>query len=549
MPDQAVQPPRLRSHIGPVPASTTPIAEGASPRVRSLPHDLLEEASNRLAVIALVCALLWAVGTILYRAVLANMGHSFHLQTPDLVSAGNSLLSLGLYFYTRRASRHPRFLLNLGLGYMVLTAFFLGVVLHWDKVPHETLVMPQISWIGALVLIFAALIPNSPGKVLVAGLLAVSMNPLGMLLAKYRGSWDFGPLSNALVMHYPDYLLVGVAVVIANAVTKLGEHVSKAREMGSYRLVERLGMGGMGEVWRARHNMLARDAAIKLIQPEMMTRGSASDALLVRRRFEQEANATALLSSPHTVALYDFGVTPDGVFYYVMELLEGIDLDTLVKRFGPQSPARVVHILSQVCRSLEDAHRHGMVHRDIKPGNIFLCRMGAEYDFAKVLDFGLVKIAGGDETMSVAGATTGTPAFLAPELAKGDSDIDGRTDLYGLSCVAYWLLTGRYVYEEKSATAMVLAHVQKSPVPPSERSAMDVPESLDRLIMMCLAKDPAARPAGAGPLAKLLAECGGFDRWTREEAEQWWLLNLPVTTAAAASTTSRPDSESVTLSK
>ncbi len=550
MPDRAGRPLPLRSHDGPDPASTPPNAGGAEkPRVRSLPHDLLEEASNRLAVIALVVALLWAVGTILYRLVLANLGYSFHLQAPDLVSAGNSLLSLCLYFYTRRASRHPQFLLDLGLGYMVLTAFFLGIVLHWDEVPHDTMILPQISWIGALVLVFAAVIPNSPGKTLVAGLLAVSMNPLGMLLAKSRGSWDFGPVSNVLVMHYPDFLLVGVAVVISRVVTKLGEHVTKAREMGSYRLVERLAMGGMGEVWRARHNMLARDAAIKLIQPEMMTRGSASDALLLRRRFEQEANATALLSSPHTVALYDFGVTHDGVFYYVMELLEGIDLDSLVKRFGPQSPARVVYILSQVCRSLEDAHRHGMVHRDIKPGNIFLCRMGAEYDFAKVLDFGLVKVTGGDETMSLAGATTGTPAFLAPELAKGDSGIDGRTDLYGLGCVAYWLLTGRYVFDEKGATAMILAHVQQTPVPPSEHSAMDVPESLDRVVMMCLAKDPSARPAGAGALAKLLAECSGFDRWTREEAEQWWQLNMPVNAAAVAQTNSRPQSESITLSK
>ena len=335
MPDRAVHSPRLRSQIGPVPPSTPPPAAGAAPRrVRSLPHDLLEEASNRLGVIALVCALLWALGTILYRMVLANLGYSFHLQTPDLVAAGNSLFSIGLYFYTRRASRHPQFLLDLGLGYMVFTSFFLGVVLHWDKVPHDTVVLPQISWIGAQVLIFAALIPNSPGKMLVAGLLAVSMNPLGMLLAKSRGSWDFGPASNVLVMHYPDFLLVGVAVVISRVVTKLGEHISKAREMGSYRLVERLGMGGMGEVWRARHNMLARDAAIKLIQPEMMTRGCGSDALVLRRRFEQEANATAVLSSPHTVALYDFGVTQDGVFYYVMELLEGIDLDTLVKRYG-----------------------------------------------------------------------------------------------------------------------------------------------------------------------------------------------------------------------
>ena len=210
-----------------------------------------------------------------------------------------------------------------------------------------------------------------PGKTLVAGLIAASMNPLGMLIAMARGIPGYGPASNALVMHYPDYLLVGVAVVISHVVTKLGHQVTKAREMGSYRLVTLLGKGGMGEVWRARHRMLARDAAIKLIQPDMLSRSSGRNAVLMRRRFEQEARATASLRSPHTVELYDFGVTEDGVFYYVMELLDGIDLETLVKRFGPQPPARVVWILRQVCGSLADAHRHGMIHRDIKPTNIF----------------------------------------------------------------------------------------------------------------------------------------------------------------------------------
>jgi serine/threonine protein kinase len=210
------------------------------------------------------------------------------------------------------------------------------------------------------------------------------MNPLSMLVARARGTWNFGPAINVIVMHYPDFLLVGVAVVISRVVTKLGQQVGKEREMGSYRLLTMLGKGGMGEVWRARHRMLARDAAIKLIQPEMLSGKSGTNALLIQRRFEQEAKTTALLRSPHTVQLYDFGITEDGVFYYVMELLDGIDLETLVKRFGSQPSARVVSILCQVCRSLSDAHRHGMIHRDIKPSNIFLCRMGGEYDFAVV---------------------------------------------------------------------------------------------------------------------------------------------------------------------
>jgi eukaryotic-like serine/threonine-protein kinase len=324
-----------------------------------------------------------------------------------------------------------------------------------------------------------------------------------------------------------------VAVVISRVVTKLGQQVGKEREMGSYRLLTMLGKGGMGEVWRARHRMLARDAAIKLIQPEMLSGQSGTNALLIQRRFEQEAKTTALLRSPHTVELYDFGITEDGVFYYVMELLDGIDLETLVKRFGPQPSARVVSILCQVCRSLSDAHRHGMIHRDIKPSNILVCRMGGEYDFAKVLDFGLVKILDGSEVgLTVEGATTGTPAYMAPEVSLGNP-IDARTDLYALGCVAYWLTTGRLVFEEKGATATILAHVRKAPTPPSERSDLSVPEWLDRIILMCLAKDPSARPASAETLAQMLEGSNDAGSWSAKNAENWWLTNMPENAVAA----------------
>jgi eukaryotic-like serine/threonine-protein kinase len=321
--------------------------------------------------------------------------------------------------------------------------------------------------------------------------------------------------------------------VISRVMTKLGQQVTKARDMGSYQLVAKLGAGGMGEVWRASHRMLARDAAIKLIQPGMLSGQSGRNATLIQRRFEQEARSTALLRSPHTVELYDFGVTGDGVFYYVMELLDGIDLETLVKKFGPQPPARVAGILRQVCLSLDDAHRQGMIHRDIKPTNIFLCRMGNQHDFAKALDFGLVKVLDSSETaMTGEGATTGTPAYMAPEVALGNP-IDGRTDLYGLGCVAYWLLTGSLVFEEKGATATMLAHVQKAPAPPSQRTEVAIPEALERAILMCLEKNPAARPATAQALKRLLDRGGDLGSWTEDDAERWWQTNVPVNTNAA----------------
>jgi eukaryotic-like serine/threonine-protein kinase len=517
--------------IVPVPGSSSAEPGISRDRVRPLPYDLLKEASRRLEIMSLLAAVLWVLGTVGDHLALLAMTHGnriwLHGQATDVIAGTSVLASLALFFYIRKGDREPRFVLDLGLVYMVFTAFSLGLIIHWSPVPKEWPVSPMISWIGAVVLMSAAIVPNSPMKTLIAALIAVSMNPLGMLIAKARGTWDFGSLSNALVMHYPDYLLVGVAVVISRVVTKLGQQVTKAREMGSYQLVALLGKGGMGEVWRARHHMLARDAAIKLIPPDMLSRKSGSSSVLVKRRFEQEAKATASLRSPHTVELYDFGVTKDGVFYYVMELLDGVDLETLVKKFGPQPPARVVSILLQVCRSLADAHHHGLIHRDIKPTNLFLCRLGNEYDFVKVLDFGLVKVLDNDETkMTAEGATTGTPAYMAPEMFVGTSPVDGRTDLYGLGCVAYWLITGSLVFDEINAAAMMLAHLQKIPVAPSKRSDLAVPASLDRAIMMCLAKAPAERPNGAEVLERMLEGCDGVGSWTPQDAERWWHTHM-----------------------
>ena len=536
--------------VGPV-AGATPADSGVSQdRVRSLPYDLLKEASRRLEIMSLVAASLWTLGTLGDRIALLAMTHGdrrwLHWQPTDVISGVSIVVSLALFFYIRRGDRDPRFILNLGQVYLVMMSFALGLMIHWFRVPREFAVSPMISWIGAVVLMSAAIVPNAPRNTLIAGLIAVSMNPVGMLIAKARGTWDFGSWSNVLVMHYPDYLMVGVAFVISRVVMRLGQQVTKARELGSYRLVTLLGKGGMGEVWRARHHMLARDAAIKLIQPHMLSGSAGSNAVTIRRRFEQEAKTTASLRSPHTVELYDFGVTKDGVFYYVMELLDGIDLETLVRKFGPQPPARVAQILRQVCRSLGDAHTHGMIHRDIKPTNIFLCRLGNEYDFVKVLDFGLVKVLDENETkITVDGSTTGTPAYMAPEIALGNSAVDGRTDLYGLGCVAYWLITGKLVFDEKGSTAMLLAHLQKTPVTPSHRIETAVPAGLDRAIMMCLAKDPADRPPSAASLARMLEDADGVNPWTSEDAECWWNENMPgdiaLTEAAEQPTLENPD--------
>jgi serine/threonine-protein kinase len=286
----------------------------------------------------------------------------------------------------------------------------------------------------------------------------------------------------------------------------------------------------MGEVWRARHKTLARDAAIKLIRPEVLHASTGRQELLLRKRFEREAQVTAHLRSPHTVALYDFGRSKDGSFYYVMELLEGIDLQTMVERFGPMDLGRVAHVLYQACQSLEEAHRAGLVHRDIKPRNILLCKLGLEYDFTKILDFGLVKTRTNDpdRTMTTMdGATTGTPAYIAPEVALGNREIDGKADLYSLGCTAYFLLTGRMVFEEPTATAFAIAHVQSPPPPMRERSELPIPAGLEAIVMQLLAKNPDDRITSAQELARRLRALRDVRDWSPEQAERWWETNLP----------------------
>ena len=343
-------------------------------------------------------------------------------------------------------------------------------------------------------------------------------------------------------MHYPDYLLVGVAVVISHVVTSLGQQVARAREMGSYQLGELLGRGGMGEVYKATHRMLARPAAIKLIRPEMIGAGDAADGRLAVARFRREAEAAANLRSPHTVELYDFGVTDDQTLYFVMELLDGMDLETLVRQHGPVPAGRVVHILRQACASLEEAHVRGLVHRDIKPANIHVGRLGLVLDFVKVLDFGLVKpIADGNPEHSLttqAGFMVGTPGYMAPEFALSDT-VDGRADLYALGCVGYYLLTGQQVFEGDTVIKVMARHLHVAPVPPSQRVPFTISPGLEAAVLACLAKRPEDRPQSAAELARRLAAID-VDPWTDVQAKAWWAAVRDVSGAQGNSAASLP---------
>ena len=304
--------------------------------------------------------------------------------------------------------------------------------------------------------------------------------------------------------------------------------------LGLYRLMEKLGQGGMGEVWRARHQLLARPCAVKLIRPELLGESNREAAI---ERFQLEARTMARLSSPNTVKLYDFGVSETGSFYLVMELLDGMDLDSLVHKFGPLPPERVVTVLRQACRSLGEAHAAGLLHRDIKPHNLFLCRLGLDFDVVKVLDFGLVKsLRGGGADLSSDGAVTGTPAYMPPERVDG-SVADERSDLYSLGCVAYWTLTGKTVFAGEPM-AMMLDHVRTAPQPPSKASGLPVPERLEQVVLACLEKDPDNRPRSAIDLWHQLGDVPIENPWTQERAERWWQEHLPDLVAPSPSSDS-----------
>ncbi|TVR01885.1 MAG: hypothetical protein EA398_09020 [Deltaproteobacteria bacterium] len=316
-------------------------------------------------------------------------------------------------------------------------------------------------------------------------------------------------------------LLFALGVLATARVRGLQQQVDEARQLGQYTLEIPLGSGGMGTVYRARHALLQRPTAVKVLK------GDPGSSSMVR--FEREVQVTAMLRHPNTVRVHDYGRTEDGQVYYAMELLDGITLHDLVALQGPLLPGRVIHLLRQCCGSLAEAHDIGLLHRDVKPENIMVLRMGRVADFVKVLDFGLVREVNAPPDMRVTNAETilGTPHYMAPETIRGDR-IDPRSDLYSLGCVAYFLLCGHRVFKGSSAVQACMAHLTEAPRPPSERGRnLVIPASLERLVMQLLSKDPEDRPASASELRELLGALEGVGAWTEEDALSWWEENLP----------------------
>jgi serine/threonine-protein kinase len=498
------------------------------------PADLLSQSAARLRILALLYAFTFFMAGI-FPALLFPADRARFLG--NLVQWVPSVLGILMALLVASVIRSARVplptVMSIGLAFEIVSSYAIAAAEFADPMAlEEHRGMLGLSWVAVWVVLFTVVVPTSPRRAVLAALASVSSVPvvIGLVMASGATSVRLHPALFFFGLVFPYLLVVGMAYVGARVVYQLGTEVKRARELGSYHLEEKLGEGGMGEVWRARHRMLARPAAIKLIRHSLAAKDRAGVSNEAARRFEREAQVIARLRSPHTVELFDFGMSADGAFYYVMELLDGLDADSLVRRFGPIPPERAIHVLRQVCHSLSEAQACGLVHRDIKPANIFLCRYGEEYDFVKVLDFGIVGAVRHSTDASPVhtqeGAVQGTPAFMAPEQAMG-TDVDGRADIYATGCVAYWLLTGEFVFTAKTPMGLILQHAQAAPVPPSARTSAPIPGALDDLVLSCLAKDPTDRPPSARELSLRLAaaDCGGT--WTQNRAREWWDTHQP----------------------
>jgi serine/threonine-protein kinase len=502
----------------------------------TLPPELLADASRRLGWAGLVYGTTYLVAYFGPRLL-----GTFEAGNPQVAVVQNwtAVLSVGLGYWifvlSRLASFPPQRLLDLGLVFGVVGSFGISVAEFAQGFSYPIVYgkFLGVPWECVWIMLYPLVAPNTPGKILTASLASASSPPITLFLSyTYFDAPIHHEVTRAGLVTYflfTSYICAVLAFVMARVIIRYTVKLTRSREIGAYELIETLGEGGMGEVWVARHRLLARPAAVKLIRPELMGHDPHSREAL-SRRFEREARATAQLGSTHTVDIYDFGRSQDGAFFYVMELLDGMSLDALIRQHGPINAERVVYLLKQVCHSLGEAHERGLIHRDIKPANIFVCRLGPDYDFVKVLDFGLVKshTAHVSETeLTATGTAAGTPAYMAPEMATGTGPVDGRADLYALGCVAYWMLTGTQVFEGESSIATILKHVRDAPVPPSRRTEIYVPPELEGIILSCLEKDPDQRPSSADELMHRLSTVRFARLWTTDRARQWWDAHSP----------------------
>ena len=408
-------------------------------------------------------------------------------------------------------------LVSSGVAYSLMGAYMPVVVLRPDLV---VLLAMNFGMMARAVLVPSTALRTATLTALV-GIPIIGGNLLAVRRETFAVLQEFVPvpLSTAAPVESMAWWILTVALCALTSRTLYGlrREVREARQLGQYLLEEKLGEGGMGVVYRARHAMLRRPTAVKLLPADKSSESTVA-------RFEREVQLTARLAHPNTVTVYDYGRTPEGVFYYAMELLDGANLREVVEGGGPLPPARVLHMLEQVAASLVEAHGIGLIHRDIKPANILLCEMAGAPDVAKVVDFGLVKeVARGiDASVTSAGTLTGTPLYMAPEAITAPETLDARSDLYALGAVGYYLLVGDDVFGGRSIVEVCGHHLHSNPVPPSQRAESGVPADLEAVLLSCLAKAPEERPGSASDLRRRLRACAAFGSWTDEAAREWW---------------------------
>jgi serine/threonine-protein kinase len=402
-------------------------------------------------------------------------------------------------------------------------AYFL--VNDYVRISEGNLNNPLPFWMG-IVFTYAIFIPNTWRRAAVV-LGIICLAPI-LSLAEL---WLVNPVAARTLGSIPGYYAAEFVIMLiisyicgtygTHVINTLRREAFEAKQLGQYRLCRMIGAGGMGEVYLAEHQMMKRPVAIKLIRP-----GKATDPHVLAR-FEREVRATAKLSHWNTIEIFDYGRTEDGTFYYVMEYLPGLSLADLVDKHGPLPPARAIHLLVQTCDALAEAHSHGLIHRDLKPGNIFSAQRGGFHDVAKLLDFGLAKPVSADSDsiqLTQEGSITGSPLFMSPEQALGDSEPDARSDIYSMGAVAYYLLTGSPPFDGDKPIKVILAHAHEPVVPPS-RLRPDIPPDVEAVVMRCLAKDPAERFPHAMALRQALYECVAAGGWTHDDAATWWRSN------------------------
>jgi eukaryotic-like serine/threonine-protein kinase len=394
----------------------------------------------------------------------------------------------------------------------------IGTTYHWILLSHPAgalAPMEGVMAVSTLLGVRALLLPSSGARTALAGV-CLCLGPVLTIFGDaehFTAPWLGTRVSGTLFIQW-----VLVAILLTSVASRvlygLRREVQDARRLGQYTLVERLGEGGMGVVYRAQHALLRRPTAVKLLpQTERL------DSIV---RFEREVQLMAELNHPNTVAVYDYGRTAEGVFYYAMEYLDGVDLEGLVAVGGTQPAERVIHLLRQVCGSLEEAHQRALIHRDVKPANLFVCRNRSEPDLVKVLDFGLVKdLVKADRASSQESSFLGTPLYMSPEAFSAPGSLDARSDLYSLGAVAYFLLTGAPVFSG-STIEVCAKHLHATPEPLAGRG---VPADIEAIVLSCLAKQPNARPSSARALREALERCGkaNANAWSAQDAEVWWI--------------------------